>query len=109
MASFQAYLASLIKAADLNQYSFADELGVSVPFVNSVVKGKRRVPVDRLDDWATALKLSGEARQEFRERALLDKSVPEVGDLVKDLHAEIDRLRAEVERLKSERRPQRRR
>jgi transcriptional regulator with XRE-family HTH domain len=60
-----------LEAKGLSQRKFADMVGAVNPHINLVISGKRTPPLDRIADWATALNLSGKARDEFELHAYL--------------------------------------
>jgi transcriptional regulator with XRE-family HTH domain len=78
-----------MKRAGLSQRSLAAALGEPVPSVNAWVSGKTRPPLEDLETWADALRLSGEERAQFRWQALEGYCHEEVWERCRDLERQL--------------------
>ncbi len=90
MSCFGDYLRKLF---DEREWSYRDaevKLGVSDSFLSNVCNGKKLPKLDRLDDWADAMGLSGDDRAEFKRQAHLAHSPDEVQTLVASLDKKLD-------------------
>ncbi len=66
---FGGYLAECLNAGKISQNHFAGLMGTSSGFVNMLISGQRRPPLEWLERWAEVLKLTGVRRQRFFDLA----------------------------------------
>jgi hypothetical protein len=74
-------------------------VGSLVGYVSKILSDKVGPPLERLDDWADHLQLSGAERQRFIEAAHLAHAPQRIQELVVELRGEIDRLARRVASL----------
>jgi transcriptional regulator with XRE-family HTH domain len=69
---FADTLAHLIKGQEWSQNEAGPKLGVTGPFINQIIQGKRRPPLDQLDKWASIFGLSADEKRIFKMKAGLE-------------------------------------
>lgn len=68
-----------------SQRQFALQVGVDPTFLNHVIKGKKLIPVRRIDDWANKLDLHGDELEAFLEAAYLSHTPVFIRNLIEKL------------------------
>jgi hypothetical protein len=71
VSTFGAILWREILDHDMSQSLFAKEVGHPVSFVNLIIHGHRTPPLERIEQWADLLKLSGQPRDRFLAMAAI--------------------------------------
>jgi len=84
-SEFGTYLEELLADRKLTARQFGKKVDVIATFLSKVMMGTRPVPVRRIEDWADALKLSGNERERFLELAWLTHTPVYIRELVKRL------------------------
>jgi transcriptional regulator with XRE-family HTH domain len=79
---FSSAFSLSLRHAGLSQNKAGPRLGCSGPFVNQLVRGKAKPPLDRLTHWADVLSLSGAERERFIILGHLAHATPLVRALV---------------------------
>lgn len=75
-------LTRLIDDRGISRSELARRLGHKSPgLVSNVCQGKASIPLDKLDEWADALGLEGEARTEFKSLAIAEQAPQVAADL----------------------------
>lgn len=92
---FTELFAALLSRAGISQNSAGPMLGCSGPFVNQIVKGKRKPPLDQISSWARTLGLvEGTAEwDEFHLEAQLAHSPEALRPFVRNLVSELSTLK----------------
>ena len=83
---FPAALAAAVARAGISHHRLAKLTGVDQPTLVGIAKGRRKVPTERIEQFADALQLTGRAREDLMVAGWLDHSPAPLADLV-------DRLR----------------
>jgi transcriptional regulator with XRE-family HTH domain len=103
---FTELLRHHLEKAGLSHAKFAERVGVTGAFVSLLATRKSKLPTEKVDEWADALRLKGEDRARFVEAAHLAKATDEVRALVRRLrleaakdHGELVDLRAKFSAL----------
>lgn len=89
-SAFGALLNRAIHARGLSQRGFAAKVGSTGPFISMIVRGQRRVPLERLDAWMRVLELEGVERQEFVVQADLSHCPIRIQRLVAQLRRRVN-------------------
>lgn len=74
--AFGQLLYTCIGRQGLSANEFAQRVEMSSGFISGVYSGNKRPPLDRIPDWAAALKLRGSERNRFVLRAHLEHASP---------------------------------
>ncbi len=77
-AGFGSLLSYYVKAAGLSLRGFARIVKCSPTLPGLVARGQRRPPLDLINAWADALKLTGSDRDRFLELAILAHLSPDL-------------------------------
>lgn len=85
-----------LKSAGYSHERFGEAVGVTGAFVSLVATRRSKLPIDKIDAWADALKLTGAAREEFRQATHLAHSSEDVRQLVRSLQSEAENDRLKV-------------
>ena len=76
MSAFPALLDEVMRARGLSMTEVARRLDVHLTFVDKLIRGKCRPPLDRMEALATALELTGEARERFIDAGMVARLGP---------------------------------
>lgn len=94
--TFGPLLEEMIKTAGFPDVkSFAKRVSHSQPNMHRIVRGTRRPPLDQVEAWAEALRLTGDRRTAFVDEAHLDHASEHVRSLVACLQADAAQSRAQ--------------
>ncbi len=97
--TFGSLLTALIAEKTEGKSAFARACGSTAGFINNVCRDRRLPPLDRIDSWADALKLTGPEREQFLIEANLAHCPPVIAAGWRTLEARIAAL--ERQRLTS--------
>jgi transcriptional regulator with XRE-family HTH domain len=96
--SFGDLLRAALAERGLSTRTAQPLLQLSYPMISQVCTGRRLPPLDRIEAWADALKITGDDRSDFLRAAYLAHAPEQVRHLVADLETRIaalaDRLTA---------------
>ena len=101
--AFADFLGQAIKAAELNQSTFAARVGHPRAFINQILKGTRSPPLDRLNIWAKSLNLREEGEvKRFIDLAAIAHIPVEVRPRFETWYEEHQQLKADYADLFAE-------
>jgi transcriptional regulator with XRE-family HTH domain len=66
MTSFGTFMRQALSRCDITVRGFSRAVSLSPATISLILSGKRTPPIDRLDQWADVLHLTGDTRQRFR-------------------------------------------
>lgn len=84
---FSELLQDILIEKSLSQREFSKIIGMSQSHMSKVIRGIRP-PASPLEDWSTALKLSGEQKREFIELGYIAQSSPYIQKLIHKMQTE---------------------
>ena len=101
--SFGDLLRKLLTRKGMSQMDLARDLGTTSSVISQTTTGSRLPPLDRIDLWADAMRLTEDEREEFALSAALAHCPEPIQREMARLQATITRLEKAVSALESER------
>jgi transcriptional regulator with XRE-family HTH domain len=89
---FTDIFAAALEQAQILRKDFAAKAGTSPGFITDVIQGRRTPPMDRINQWAEILGLTGRKREAFFDLAAIAHLPPEAQPRFLSILQRIDKL-----------------